>query len=139
MENVPGLLIRGFGDVLRALAEIGFDAEWDCISAREAGADHLRERLFIMAYPQCKGWKGFEHYHGVLGIAKSSLALHGSGAFEEWRSLVGGEHVLRGGYGLSVGMERRRIHGLGNAVSPAITQAIGEAILSKTENISELP
>ena len=129
MENVPGLLVRGFGDVLRALAEIGFDAEWECISARDAGADHERERLWIMAYPGGEGRKGFEHYHGVLGRARTALAKHGDEAFESWRALVGGKYVLRGGDGLSVAMERRRLHGIGNAISPAIAQAIGQAIL----------
>jgi len=32
MENVTGLLVRGMGRVLGDLAEIGFDAEWDCIT-----------------------------------------------------------------------------------------------------------
>lgn len=131
MENVPGLLVRGFGDVLGALAEIGFDAEWECISARDAGADHERERLWIMAYPGGEGRKGFEHYHGVLGSARTALAQHGDTAFAGWRALVGGEHVLRGGDGLSVAMERRRLHGVGNAVCPAIPQAIGQAILER--------
>ena len=131
MENVPGLLVRGFGDVLRALAEIGFDAEWECISARDAGADHERERLWIMAYPGGEGRKGFEHYHGVLSRARTALAQHGDEAFSGWRALVSGQSVLRGGDGISVAMERRRLHGLGNAVCPSIPQAIGQAILEK--------
>ena len=32
MENVPNLLRRGFGDVLGALADNGFDAQWDLLS-----------------------------------------------------------------------------------------------------------
>lgn len=51
LENVPGLLNRGFGDVLCELARIGFDAEWCCIRASELGAPHPRKRLFIIAYP----------------------------------------------------------------------------------------
>jgi DNA (cytosine-5)-methyltransferase 1 len=50
LENVPGLLIRGFGDILGDLAEIGFNAEWDVFSAKEVGAPHLRKRVFILAY-----------------------------------------------------------------------------------------
>ena len=129
MENVPGLLVRGFGDVLRALAEIGFDAEWECISARDAGADHERERLWIMAYPGGEGRKGFEHYHGVLSRARASLPEHGDETFRVWRALVSGEPVVRGRDGVSVAMERRRLHGIGNAICPQIAQAIGNAIL----------
>jgi DNA (cytosine-5)-methyltransferase 1 len=48
VENVPGLLVRGFGDVLRDLAEAGYDAEWDCVSAADLGAPHLRRRVFLI-------------------------------------------------------------------------------------------
>lgn len=48
-ENVPGLLRRGFGDVLRDLAALGFDAEWDCVPAASVGAPHIRDRVFIVA------------------------------------------------------------------------------------------
>lgn len=51
LENVPGLLSkfyirRIFGD----LAELGFDAEWGCLSASAVGAPHVRNRLWIIAY-----------------------------------------------------------------------------------------
>lgn len=51
MENVPGLLGRGLGDVLGDLAAIGYDAEWDCIPAVFVGAPHIRNRVWIVAYP----------------------------------------------------------------------------------------
>ena len=50
VENVPGLFHQGFGDVLGDLAESGYDAEWDCISAAALGAPHLRKRIFIVAH-----------------------------------------------------------------------------------------
>jgi len=52
VENVPALLARGFGRVLGDLAACGYDAEWDCIPAAAVGAPHLRDRLFVVAYPQ---------------------------------------------------------------------------------------
>lgn len=51
MENVPGLLHSGFEHVLCELAESGFDAEWDCVSASAIGAPHVRDRIWIVAYP----------------------------------------------------------------------------------------
>ncbi len=55
VENVPGLLSseagRFFGGILRDLAEIGYDAEWHCLRASDLGAPHIRERLFLVAYP----------------------------------------------------------------------------------------
>lgn len=62
VENVPGLLVRGMGDVLGDLAAIGYDAEWRVVSAASVGAPHLRRRVFILAYSTCqrrrKGWSG---------------------------------------------------------------------------------
>lgn len=54
-ENVPGLLSandgRFFGNILRDLASIGFDAEWGVLSAAGVGAHHLRRRVFVLAHP----------------------------------------------------------------------------------------
>lgn len=130
MENVTNLLNRGFGDVLGALAAIRFDAEWECISARELGFDHERDRLFILAYPQCEGWKGSQPLRGALGRAKASLSQPVYEALGARRAVVGCERILRNGDGLSVGMERRRLHGCGNAVIPQKIEAIGSAILA---------
>ena len=49
LENVAALLNRGMGAVLGALAQVGYDAEWDCIPAAAVGAPHLRDRLYIFA------------------------------------------------------------------------------------------
>jgi DNA (cytosine-5)-methyltransferase 1 len=62
VENVPGLLVRGMGDVLGDLAACGYDAEWDCIPAAAVGAPHLRYRVFIVAHAQRGG-----HLDGQAG------------------------------------------------------------------------
>lgn len=51
VENTPGLLSLGMGRVLGDLAAMRYDAEWFCIPAAALGADHLRERIWIIAYP----------------------------------------------------------------------------------------
>jgi DNA (cytosine-5)-methyltransferase 1 len=51
IENVSALTSRGLNIVLRDLAEIGYDAEWQCIGAYEVGARHKRDRIWIVAYP----------------------------------------------------------------------------------------
>lgn len=51
VENVAALLGRGFGRVLGDLAKIGYDAEWECLPACAFGAPHMRDRVFIVAYP----------------------------------------------------------------------------------------
>lgn len=55
-ENVAALRSRGLDQVLRSLAEIGYDAEWHCIPASAVGAPHRRDRVWIVAYPQCHGF-----------------------------------------------------------------------------------
>ncbi len=50
-ENVAALRHRGLDDVLRSLAEIGYDAEWHCIPASAVGAPHQRDRIWIVACP----------------------------------------------------------------------------------------
>jgi len=51
VENVGALLHRGLDAVLRDLAALGYDAEWHCIPASAVGAPHLRDRVWVIAYP----------------------------------------------------------------------------------------
>jgi DNA (cytosine-5)-methyltransferase 1 len=50
IENVAALLGRGLDRVLRDLAALGFDAEWETFRASDVGAPHRRDRLFLLAY-----------------------------------------------------------------------------------------
>jgi DNA (cytosine-5)-methyltransferase 1 len=54
-ENVTALLSgdsgRWFQRVLFDISEVGYDAEWHCIPASELGANHHRDRVWIIAYP----------------------------------------------------------------------------------------
>ena len=53
LENVPGLLNSGyFPEILRSLAEAGFDARWTVLGADDVGAPHRRDRLWILAKSQ---------------------------------------------------------------------------------------
>jgi DNA (cytosine-5)-methyltransferase 1 len=60
LENVPALLSsnggRDMGTVLWELSQLGYDAEWQIISANALGANHTRERLWIIAYPNSVGY-----------------------------------------------------------------------------------
>lgn len=44
-------VLRALGAVLGDLADVGFDAEWTCLSASTVGACHRRERVFVLAFP----------------------------------------------------------------------------------------
>ena len=50
VENSPMLVVRGVDRVLGDLAAMGYDARWGVIGANAAGFDHLRERVWIVAY-----------------------------------------------------------------------------------------
>ena len=49
VENSPMLTTRGLGVVLADLAKMGFNAEWGVLSAADVGANHQRERIWILA------------------------------------------------------------------------------------------
>jgi DNA (cytosine-5)-methyltransferase 1 len=49
VENSPMLTSRGLGVVLADLSKMGFNAEWGVLSAADIGANHLRERIWIVA------------------------------------------------------------------------------------------
>ena len=51
LENVRGHLSLGFKEVLKDLAQIGYDARWRIVRASDVGAPHQRARLFVIAYP----------------------------------------------------------------------------------------
>jgi DNA (cytosine-5)-methyltransferase 1 len=51
VENSADLLLRGMGRVCGDLAALGYDAEWEVVSACALGAPHTRERVFLVAYP----------------------------------------------------------------------------------------
>lgn len=59
LENVSALLSRGLGDVLGALAALGYDVWWDCIPASAVGAPHRRDRIWIVAYARGEQHQGF--------------------------------------------------------------------------------
>jgi DNA (cytosine-5)-methyltransferase 1 len=57
LENVPGLLTheyvrRIYGD----LAESGYHPKWRCLSAAEVGANHKRNRWFLVGDSEHSGW-----------------------------------------------------------------------------------
>ena len=51
IENVANLRSNGLAQVIKDLWAIGYACEWHIISARSVGAPHLRERIWIIAYP----------------------------------------------------------------------------------------
>ena len=128
VENVPALLSRGMGVVLRDLSRIGYDAEWSIISACSVGAAHVRRRLFIVAYPN--GQYGREGFWNSL--AQSDWAVQTNNRLQSsrisWSTRLENPSALYGGAdGIPNGPHRNRA--IGNAVVPQITELLGGAIM----------
>ena len=49
VENSPMLTSRGLGTVLGDLASMGFNARWGVLGAADVGANHQRDRIWIVA------------------------------------------------------------------------------------------
>jgi DNA (cytosine-5)-methyltransferase 1 len=49
LENVAALRTRSLAKVLDDLAALGYDTQWACLRASDAGACHRRDRMFIFA------------------------------------------------------------------------------------------
>jgi DNA (cytosine-5)-methyltransferase 1 len=50
LENVPAIRTRGLERVVRELTDRGYDSRWCALSAQEVGANHKRNRWFLLAY-----------------------------------------------------------------------------------------
>lgn len=70
LENVPGILRIGMGDILGSLASLGYDARWKCIPASDVGAPHNRNRWFAVAYPK-RGELQLHRNPGIMGNPSS--------------------------------------------------------------------
>lgn len=131
VENVAALRQRGMGVVLGDLAESGYDTEWDSLPASALGAPMRRERVYLVAQPECQrgqrcipatvqGVQEFSWNQDVRGVAD----LLG-------RSAVPQPVICRAGHGIPNFVDRLR--GLGNAVIPAWPEAIGRMIVGVEE------
>lgn len=80
VENVSALTSRGIDRVVADLAEIGYDAEWHCVSAGAVGAPHQRLRLWIVAWQRGSGLRPLADADDGSGSQDALLAgRHSSG------------------------------------------------------------
>jgi len=160
VENVAALRSRGLDVVLGDLSALGYDAEWDCIRASDVGAPHRRDRLWLVAYPECEpvrveprgicgpGREGAT-FAGLDGDARA--VAHSDCSGEPQPGRVVGEvrrrlgdrgpetrsywavepDVGRVAYGVPARVDRLRA--LGNALVPQIAEWIGRRILAYEE------
>ena len=122
IENSPQLRTRGLSVVLRDLAAMGYDARWGVLGCRQFGADHIRERIWIVAtntnLPQREGGGlsgGIHQEHKDLGCSN-------------WRQDQ--SNLERVADGLANGMDAHRLRAIGNGQVPAVAKLAWE-ILSR--------
>ena len=139
IENSPELLRKGFSSLLQNLSEAGYDAEWQCLQARNFNLPHKRERIFIIAYTKRLG-----HLDNIIKtcILQKILSKKISGqtplpmpikrfnAKSDYRS-------VRMYNGFSKELDTNRITALGNAVIPSIAQYLFECIKQHHTSIQE--
>ena len=103
LENVYGFAVpdRASGReapiarVLGELAEDGWDAEWDVFRAREVGAKHSRERVFVLAHRQGNDGRGEQSTRGARRGGRAGLAGSGEAVGDGERKAASA--VERGG------------------------------------------
>jgi DNA (cytosine-5)-methyltransferase 1 len=127
VENVAALLGNGLGGVLGSLAEIGYDAEWDCLPAAAFGAPHERDRVFVVANDGCERMEGrwSQPLQGEPRVPRLENVRRAADLFG--RSDLPQPLVRRTRNGVSGGVDRLR--GLGNAVVPQVAEWIGRRII----------
>ena len=129
VENVAALLDGELGTVLRDLAECGFDAEWSVVSACSLGAPHMRQRVFVVAYPDSVD--GRPRLRNTASQSQRALQAvdHLARSRAGWETWLEDPSALYGGAdGVAAGMDRNRA--IGNAVVPLAPELIGRAILA---------
>ena len=122
VENVAALLGRGLDKVLADLASLGYDAEWHCIPASACGANHHRDRLWIVAYPN-----GTQRQRSSLSsrIHKEHANIISA---SWWQTEPGVGRVANG-----IPSQSHRLKALGNAVVPQIPELLGRAYLANID------
>ena len=116
IENVGAITHRGLCTVLGCLAEIGYDAEWTDIRASDMGAPHRRERIWIIAYPQCS--RRGKKQKCELG-SKNKTIFKNDGKKNWWRAQSNLGRVVYG-----IPPELDRLKALGNSIIPQIAELL---------------
>jgi DNA (cytosine-5)-methyltransferase 1 len=125
VENVAALLNRGLDEVLGSLAESGYDAEWQVLSADMFGAPHKRRRMFIIAYPSDRRTE-----RGISSPGNAYPNVRRGGRKKDLRWETDEPMLYRSDDGLPKKLHRdQRLRALGNAIVPQCAQFVGQCLL----------
>ena len=87
VENSPMLTSRGLGRVLGDLASMGFDARWGVLGAADVGANHQRDRIWIVAHAKRQRLEGQpdSRKQEVARLGSGSALAHTEDKGDVWR------------------------------------------------------
>lgn len=122
LENVRGHLSMGGLAVIGDLAAVGYDAQWNIVSARSVGAPHRRDRLFIVAYPTGEGLQ--RYFWPIEKNTETNVPTRCSW----WKSEPRLGRVANG-----VPARVDRLKALGNAVVPQVAEVIGRLVMEHAQ------
>ena len=140
VENVPGLLSNPYmGRVLGDLAACGYDAEWDCLPAASFKLPHIRDRVWLFAYPASERWNILDD--SAPSIFQRECLSNFKQPEYRWKRKAGGHSLESVGWmvepaipgshdGIPTELDKAMIHGLGNAIVPQIVEALGRMIVA---------
>ena len=156
LENVSAITFRGGREVVGSLASIGYDTEWQVISARMFGAPHIRRRWFAVSYvtnshsqgkpdssyhaktlegnvTNSHSQRGKEQSIDTISVGQEGQSKRRSrqsnGSYETnyWKEHAPQSPVCRVDDGIPHRMDRLRA--LGNAIVPQCSEYIGSCIV----------
>lgn len=137
IENSHNLRSTGLAELLKAFDEIGYNAEFSVISAYSIGANHQRERIYIVFWRRDIPYPNpFRYWAADPEKAETSQGWWAKRRFKRdsvFRQVTKVKsRVLQLTDGLSKEMVKReeyKIAMLGNALVPQIPELIGRALM----------
>jgi DNA (cytosine-5)-methyltransferase 1 len=137
LENVPAITFRGGTAVVAELTKIGYECRWTTLSAKAVGANHRRERWWLLArrldtHASSIGWRKGAHYPIPTDCKKPKQ----TNTMQLFKNLPNGKQwatepiVHRLGHGIPNRLQR--IKALGNSVVPLQARVAFEYLLKGT-------
>lgn len=129
VENSPMLTSRGLGRVLGDLARLGYDADWGVLGAHHIGANHLRDRIWILAYPpgirrDARPNAGRVLPEGTRRLKGREVVLGKGASARVWPIPVGGIHRVAD----DLARRMDRLKATGNGQVPGVAKVAWEIL-----------
>jgi len=129
LENVSAITVRGAERVVGELCRLRYDCRWGILSAADVGAQHRRDRWWLLGHAERKGWEGFKQDKSIPGGQRKAFPVISNHSSHKWTGMDERGFPVRERNGVRVFMDRNRIHSLGNSVVPAQAREAFERLM----------